>query len=325
MMSTSVILKKKEPWLSRTLQILKNERPFLLMCLPGIIWLLVFVYLPMPGILMAFQRVSIAGKGFFHNLFNPVRWVGLQNLNSYFSSPDFWNTTRNTLLYNLTFLILGVTGSLFVAIAANELWNKQTVKIYQSIMILPAFLSWVIVSYLIYSLLNPQFGVVNGLLVKWGFKPVSWYSEKGVWMILLPLFNLWKGVGVGSIYYFAAISGINPEIYENAMLEGASRFKQIIYITLPLLKQTVIVLTVLNLGNIIRSDFGLFYVSTLQMGRGALYETVSTIDTYTYTMMISGSMSLGTAVGFYQSIVGLAMIVGVNMIIRRIDKDSAIF
>jgi putative aldouronate transport system permease protein len=139
------------------------------------------------------------------------------------------------------------------------------------------------------------------------------------------MFNLWKGVGLGSIYYFAAISGIDLEIYESAMLDGASRFKQIIYITLPMLKHTMIVLTILNLGNIIRSDFGLFYVATLQMGRGALYDTVSTIDTYTYTMMISGSMSLGTAVGFYQSFVGLAMIVGVNMIVRKIDRDSAIF
>jgi len=296
------------------------------MCLPGIIWLLLFAYLPMPGILMAFQRVSIAGQSFFHNLFHPIKWIGMQNFNAYFKSPDFFNTTRNTLLYNLIFLVLGLAASVFVAIAANELWNKRAVRFYQSVMILPAFLSWVIVSYLIYSLLNPQFGVVNNLLVKWGFQPVSWYSNKKAWMILLPLFNMWKGVGLGSVYYFAAISGINPEIYESAMLDGASRFKQIIYITLPMLKQTMIVLTILNLGNIIRTDFGLFYVATLQMGRGALYETVSTIDTYTYSLLMSsGRIALGTAVGFYQSFVGLAMIIGVNLIVRKIDKDSAMF
>jgi len=316
---------KKESWYIKSRKHLKANRMFLLMCLPGVVWLLLFAYLPMPGILMAFQRISIAGGNFFQNLLHPVRWVGMQNFNSYFSSPDFLTTTRNTLLYNISFLILGLASSVFVAVAANELWNKRTVKFYQSVLILPAFLSWVIVSYLIYSLLNPQFGVINGLLVKWGLKPVSWYSEKGVWMILLPLFNLWKGVGLGSIYYFAAISGINPEIYESATLDGASRFKQIIYITLPMLKQTMIVLTILNLGNIIRTDFGLFYVATLQMGRGALYQTVSTIDTYTYTMMMSGSMALGTAVGFYQSLIGLAMIIGVNLIVRRIDPDSAMF
>jgi len=315
----------KKPLYIRFLKALKSDRMFLLMCLPGIIWLLLFAYLPLPGILMSFQRVSIAGKSFFHNLLNPVRWVGMQNLNAYFSSPDFWNTTRNTLMYNLVFLVLGLIGSVFTAIAASELWNKRMVKVYQSIMILPSFLSWVIVSYLIYSLLNPQYGVINRLLAQWGFSPVSWYSEKNAWIVLLPLFNLWKGVGLGAIYYFAAISGINPEIYESAMLDGASRFKQIIYITLPMLKTTMIILTILNLGNIIRSDFGLFYVATLQMGRGALYETVSTIDTYTYTLLQSGSMAVGTAVGLYQSFVGLAMIVGVNLIVRKIDKDSALF
>ena len=311
---------------SRVLKDLKKNKNFLLMCLPGTIWLFLFAYLPMPGILMAFQRIAISGRTFFHNLVNPARWVGMQNFNAYFSSPDFWNTTRNTLMYNTIFLILGLFGAVFVAVAANELWNKRAVKFYQTIMILPAFLSWVIVSYLIFSMLSPQFGVINGLLVNWGFEPVNWYSENRVWLVLLPLFNLWKGVGLSSIYYFAAISGIDQEIYESAMLDGASRFKQIIYITLPMLKTTMIVLTILNLGNIIRSDFGLFYVATMGMGRGALYDAVATIDVYTYTLLMgAGRIALGTAVGLYQSFVGLFMIIGVNLIVRKIDKDSAIF
>jgi putative aldouronate transport system permease protein len=299
---------------------------FLLMCLPAVVYLILFAYLPMPGILMAFQRVAIGGGSFFYNLFHPTAWAGFSNFNAYFGSPFFLSTTRNTVLYNLLFMSLGLFGSVFVAIAASELWNKQIVKFYQSIMILPAFLSWVVVSYLIYSLLNPQFGVVNNLLVQMGLEPVNWYTEKMAWPILLPLFNLWKGVGLGSIYYFAAISGIEQEMYEAAQLEGASRFKQIIYITLPMLKPTMIILTILGLGGIIKSDFGLFYVATLQMGRGALYETVSTIDTYTYSLlMMSGRTALGTAVGLYQSFVGLFMIIGVNMIVRKIDKDSAMF
>jgi len=299
---------------------------FLLMCLPGVVWLLLFAYLPMPGVLMAFQRVAIGGGGFFKNLIQPAAWVGMSNFKAYFGSPFFLSTTLNTLLYNLVFMTLGLVGSVFVAIAASELWNKRIVKLYQSIMILPAFLSWVIVSYLIYSLLNPEFGVVNNLLVHWGFKSVNWYSEKAAWPILLPLFNLWKGVGMGSIYYFAAISGIDPQMYEAAQIEGASRFKQIIYLTLPTLKPTMIILTILGLGGIIRSDFGLFYVATLNMGRGALFDTVSTIDTYTYSLlMMSGKTALGTAVGLYQSFVGLIMIVGVNLIVRKIDKDSAMF
>lgn len=316
----------KKPWIIRFFNNIKANWMFITMCLPGVVILVLFSYLPMPGILMAFQRVRIGGAGFFKNLFNPVAWVGIQNFNAYFLSPDFLRTTLNTLGYNITFMVLGLVGSVFVAVAANELWNKRAVRLYQSIMILPAFLSWVIVSYLVYSLLNPEFGVINVFLKQLGFQGVNWYSEGIVWRFLLPLFNLWKGVGLGSIYYFAAIAGIDQEIYESAMIDGASRFKQIIYITLPMLKPTMIVLTILGLGGIIRSDFGLFYVATLQMGRGALYETVSTIDTYTYTLLMqSGRIALGTAVGFYQSFVGLAMIIGVNMIVRKLDKDSAIF
>jgi putative aldouronate transport system permease protein len=177
-----------------------------------------------------------------------------------------------------------------------------------------------------YSMLEPQFGIFNRILTGWGFERINWYGNKVVWPFILPLLNLWKGVGIGSIYYFAAITGIDVEIYEAAQIEGVSRFKQILYITLPLLKPTIVVLTILGLGSIIRTDFGLFYVATKQMGSGALYDTVSTIDTYTYTLLMnSGKVALGTAVGFYQSLVGLVMIVGVNLIVRRIDKDSAIF
>jgi putative aldouronate transport system permease protein len=223
-------------------------------------------------------------------------------------------------------MALGLAGAVFVAVSANELWNRKLVKLYQTVIIFPAFLSWVIVSYLLYSMLNPQLGVVNGLLTQLGFEPINWYGENKAWPILLPLLNIWKGVGLSSIYYFAAITGIDQEIYEYAEIDGISRFKQIIHITLPLLKPTMIVLTILGLGGIIRTDFGLFYVATLQMGRGALYETVSTIDTYTYTLLMqSGRVALGTAVGLFQSVVGLVMIVGVNMIVRKIDRDSAIF
>ena len=314
------------PWFKRLYLALKSDRKFFLMCLPGIVWLLLFAYLPMPGILLAFQRVSLATNNFFHNLVQPVRWVGLDNFMAYFQSPDFWNTTRNTLLYNITFIILGTCGAIFVAISASELWNKRAAKFFQTVMIFPAFLSWVIVSYLLFSLLDPQFGVINGILTGWGLDPVNWYGNRQAWPVILPLLNLWKGVGIGSIYYFAAITGIDTEIYESAQLDGVSRFKQILYITLPLLKPTIVVLTILGLGGIIRTDFGLFFVVTQQMGGGALYETVSTIDVYTYTLLMrSGRISLSAAVGLYQSVVGLATIIGVNMIVRKLDRDSAIF
>ncbi|MCL2035213.1 MAG: ABC transporter permease subunit [Oscillospiraceae bacterium] len=309
--------------LGRTLY---SDRMFLLMILPGASALFIFNYLPLPGILMAFQTMSLRGSNFFYNLFNPIKWVGLQNFHGYFMSPNFWQTTRNTLGYNLVFLTVGLAANVFVAVAANELWSKKAVKLYQTILIFPAFLSWVIVSYLLFSLLNPDYGVFNNALRSMGLDPVSWYSTSAVWPVLITALTIWKGTGLGSIYYFAAISGIDQEIYESARIDGASRFDQIRHITLPLLSPTMITLTILGLGGIIRTDFGLFYVATLQMGYGALYDTVSTIDTYTYSMAITlGRPSIGTAIGLYQSVVGLFTIIAANAVIRKIDKDSAMF
>lgn len=318
--------KGEGPWYKRILHNLKADRMFLLMVLPGTLALLVFNYLPLPGILMAYQKMSVRSNNFFVNLFHPMRWVGLENFKGYFLSPNFWQTTRNTLGYNIVFLTLGLAANVFVAVAANEIWSKKATKFYQTIIILPAFLSWVIVSYLLYSLLNPDYGVFNGILQGLGLPKISWYTESSIWPFLISALAIWKGTGLGSIYYFAAISGIDQEMYESARIDGATRFKQIWYITLPMLRPTMIILTIMGLGSIIRTDFGLFYVATLQMGRGALYNTVSTIDTYTYSMAISaGKPAIGTAIGFYQSIVGLVTIVGVNMIIRKIDPDSAMF
>lgn len=318
--------KKKGPWYQRFWKTLKADRRFLLMILPGTILLILFSYLPMPGILMAFQKLSMKSNNFFVNLFHPMKWIGFDNFRGYFMSPNFWQTTRNTLGYNIMFLTTGLIGNVFVAIAANELWSKRATKIYQSLMILPAFLSWVIISYLLYALLETDYGVFNQLLTSLGLPTIKWYANSKVWPILICILNLWKGVGLGSIYYFAAICGIDQELYESARIDGASRFKQIRHITLPMLKPTMIILTIMNLGGIIRTDFGLFYVATLQMGHGALYDTVSTIDTYTYSMAISaGKPAIGTAVGLYQAVIGFIMIVSVNMIIRKIDRDSAMF
>jgi putative aldouronate transport system permease protein len=318
---------KKRPLPRRFWDVMKSDWKYWPMLMPGLAWLFLFNYLPLPGILIAFQRISLKSTNFFVNLFNPLKWAGLSNFRGYFTSPDFLITTRNTLLYNFIFIVTGLVAGVFVAIAASELWNRRATKIYQTIMILPAMLSWVIASYLLYSLLEPSFGVLNGALRALGFAPINWYAENGVWVWLLPLLNMWKGVGLGSIYYFAAIAGMDQEIYESAMLDGATRFQQIMRITVPLLRPTMIVLTVLSLGGIIRTDFGMFFVATRNQGMGALYKSLSTVDTYTYSMLMStgGNMSIGAAVGLYQSIVGLVTIVGVNLIIRRVDRESAIF
>jgi putative aldouronate transport system permease protein len=290
---------------------------------PGIIYLLIFAYLPMPGIVMAFQKLT-SGPSFIKSLLS-AEFVGLRNFEFFFISPDAPMALRNTVLYNLVFMLLGLVAAVFVAVAASELYSKRATKFYQTVMILPAFLSWVVVSYLLYSILEPNYGSLNGMLKIFGIAPISWYSDAPKWPFILPFLNLWKGVGMGSIYYFASISGIDQEMYESAWLEGASRFKQIIHITIPCLKTTMIILTILSLGSIIKTDFGLFQIATLNLGRGALYDVATTMDTYVYSTINKGRYTLGAATGLFQSVVGLIMIVSVNAVVRKIDKESAMF
>jgi putative aldouronate transport system permease protein len=273
---------------------------------------------------MAFQKLSLAQSNIFKNILTS-KFIGFENFKFFFNSADAVLITRNTIVYNIVFMALGLVAAVFIAIAANEIYSRLATKFYQTTLILPAFLSWVIVSYLLYSLLEPNFGAVNGALADLGIQGPNWYNESKFWPFILPILNLWKGVGLGSIYYFAAINGIDQEMYESAWLDGASRFKQIIHITIPCLKTTMIILTILSMGSIIKTDFGLFHVSTLAMGRGLLFNVASTIDTYVYSTIQKGKYSLGTAIGLFQSVVGCIMIVGVNAIVRKIDKDSAMF
>lgn len=302
---------------------IRKNRMFLYMLAPGVIYLLIFSYLPMPGIAMAFQKLPVGGS--FIKNFLSAQFVGLHNFEFFFKSPDAPIVLRNTILYNVTFIILGLMASVFVAVAASEIYSKVATKFYQSVMVLPAFLSWVVVSYLVYSILQPDFGSANSLLKSIGVDPVSWYNNNSLWPFILPFLNLWKGVGLGSIYYFAAISGIDQEMYEASWLDGASRFKQIIHITLPCLRTTMIIMTILSMGSMIRTDFGLFYIATNQMGHGALYNVASTIDTFVYSTVSTGKYTLGAASGLFQSVVGLVMILGVNAIVRKVDPDSSMF
>ena len=315
----------KAPKKRSLLQRLYRDRMFLLMALPGILFLLVFAYLPMGGVLVAFKKMTFNQSNFVLNFLHS-QWIGTKNFDFFFKSPDAFRVTRNTVLYNLMFIVSGLVASVFVAISASEIFSKRATKFYQSVMILPAFLSWVIVSYLLYSFLNPTYGFINTTLKSMGLGTVSWYQDQKFWPFIFLFLNLWKNVGLSSIYYFAAISGIDPEMYQSAQIDGATRWKQILHITIPCLRPTMIILTILSLGGIIRSDFGLFWVATLNLGKGSLFNIGSTIDTYIYSALINnGSISLAAASGLYQSIVGFIMIVGANFIVRRIDPEYAIF
>lgn len=299
---------------------LKRYSPLLIMMIPGLLYLLVNNYLPMFGIVIAFKDINFA-KGILAS-----DWVGLKNFEYLFKTSDAFIITRNTILYNVLFLFLGTVLSLSLAILLNEIRRKFLLRTYQAIISMPHLISWVIISYLVYAFLNPENGLMNRtILPMLGMdEGISWYTEAKYWPVILTLVDQWKGIGYGSIVYFAALLGINEEYYEAARIDGASRIQQILRITLPIVVPVIIMMALLQLGRIFYSDFGLFYQVTLNSG--ALFETTATIDTYVFNGLTgSGNMGMSAAAGFYQSVVGFVLVITVNYLVRRKSKESALF
>ncbi|WP_246281253.1 ABC transporter permease [Saccharibacillus qingshengii] len=300
-----------------------RNRALLLLVLPGTVWFLIFAYLPMFGTVLAFKDFRISPDGFFASVLNS-EWVGFKNFEYLFRTSDAYIITRNTILYNVAMIILGLVSAVAFAILLSELLNKRMAKVYQTGMFLPHFLSWVIISYFAFTFLSPDKGVLNQLLTALGMERISWYSEPAYWPLILLFVGIWKGIGYSSVIYLAAITGIDKSYYEAATIDGARKWQQIRYITLPLLRPLMIILTILAIGGIFRSDFGLFY--QLPKDSGALYPVTNVIDTFVYRgLMNMGDIGMSTAAGLYQSLVGLILILTTNYIVRRIDRDQAIF
>lgn len=302
----------------------KNEyrkyAPLLIMMIPGLLYLLINNYLPMLGIVIAFKDVNFA-KGILQS-----DWIGFDNFKYLFKTTDAFIITRNTILYNVVFIVIGTVLSLACAILLNEIKNKVLLKAYQSLITLPHLISMVIVSYLVYALLSADTGFINKTILPWlGIEDgILWYSEAKYWPVILTIVHFWKGVGYSSIVFFAALLGIDEEYYEAARLDGASRWKQIRHITLPILTPIIIMLTLLAVGRIFYSDFGLFY--QVPMNSGALFDTTATIDTYVFRgLMGSGDIGMSTAAGVYQSIVGFILVMLANYSVRLYNKDNALF
>jgi len=300
----------------------RNNKELLLLTIPGAIWFSVFAYLPMFGVIVAFKRWRIHG-GFFESLMNS-KWVGFDNFKFLFQSSDAWLITKNTVLYNIVFIILGIVLPVTLAILLNELLNKKLAKFYQSSMFLPYFLSWVVVSYCLYAFLSPEKGYVNGILQSMGGKGISWYTEPKYWPFIIIFMSQWKAVGYGTVVYLASICGIDKSYYEAAMIDGASKFQQIKYITVPLLKPVMIIMFITSIGGMFRGDLGLFY--QLPKDSGALYPVTNVIDTYVYRgLMNLGDIGMSSAASLYQSFVGLILIVTSNAIVRKVDEENAFF
>ena len=228
------------------------------------------------------------------------------------------------MLYNIVFIVLGVVIPILLAIGINELLNKRLAKFYQSMLFLPYFISWVVVSYFVYAFLSPESGWINGIIEQMGGNPVSWYSEVKYWPFIIIFMGVWKTLGYNIVVYLAAICGIDQTYYEAAMLDGATKWQQIRYITIPLLKPVIIILFILAVGRIFSADFGLFYQVTRDSG--ALYSVTNVIDTYVYRgLMTLGEVGMSSAAALYQSGVGFILIIITNAIIKKIDRDQALF
>lgn len=296
----------------------KKYFPIYLMALPGLIYLFINNYMPIPGLVLAFKKYN-ARKGIWGSDF-----VGLKNFKYLFATQDAFIITRNTICYNAIFIIVNTIFAIFVAILLAELTSKMK-NVYQCLILLPYMISMVIVSYLVFGFLSTENGFINNTVLKaFGADPIAWYMEKKYWPAILVLVNMWKAIGYNCIIYLAAILGIDRGIYESAAIDGASKWQQIKNITIPLLKPTIIMLTLLAVGRIFYSDFGLFY--QVPQNQGALFSVTNTIDTYVYRGLLElGDISMSSAAGLYQSAVGFVLVLGANLIIRKVEPDSAMF
>ncbi|MGN0290061.1 MAG: ABC transporter permease [Lachnospiraceae bacterium] len=311
------LMQRKGKWRRRVIN-LKKSMPLTLMALPGILLMAVFKYLPMSGIILAFKRFNVR-EGIFGS-----RFIGWENFKFLFRSSDAWIITRNTLLYNLAFIALDVIFAVTFAIILNELLHKKRAKLFQSIYIAPYFLSWVAVSFVAYAFLSTDNGLLNHLLSSFGKEPVSWYVQSKWWPLIIIVFEVWKTVGYSTVMYMGALTGIPNDYYEAALVDGATKWQQIRHITIPCLKTMMLVLVTLAIGRIFFSDFGLFY--QLPRNSGPLFSTTNVIDTYIYrALKETGDIGMSAAANLYQSVVGFVMVVAVNFIIRRVDKESALF
>ena len=302
-------MKKAEVKKGKKKNVLKEYWPLYLMMLPALLYLLINNYIPMAGMVIAFKKLNFA-KGIWAS-----PWAGLDNFKFLFASKDAWIITRNTLLYNVAFILVNMVVGIAIAILITEIRNTKLKKIYQSAILLPFLMSMVILSYIVYARLSAENGLVNNsILPLFHIDPIQWYQKPKYWPAILIIANCWKGVGYGCLIYIASLIGIDPSFYEAARLDGASKWQEITKITLLLL----------SIGRIFYSDFGLFY--QVPMNSGVLFPTTNVIDTYVYRALIEqGNISMSSAAGVYQSLVGFCVVMLSHWIVRKVDKDQALF
>ena len=295
----------------------KSDRQLFTMCIPAIIKLFIFSYLPMVGIIMAFQNF-MPRKGIWGSEF-----VGLDNFKFFFKSNDWVRITSNTIIMNLIFIATGLVFSILIALLMYEITSKAYLKVMQTMMFFPYFISWTLVGLILLMFLNSN-GIITVAFKSITGESINFYSNPDCWKLILTIVNIWKGAGISAIIYYANMMSIDKEYYEAAKIDGANKFQEAWYITLPQIKTMVIVLTVMAMGNIIRADFGIFYF--VPRNSAMLYSATDVIDTYVYRAVSQlGDFSMASAVGLFQSVIGFFLIIITNTIVRKVNKNAALF
>ena len=292
--------------------------PLTLLILPSLITIILFRYLPMFGLVLPFKNMSSITNGFFNS-----EWCGFDNFKFIFSGSDAIIAVRNTILYNLGFIIVNIVLGVLVALMLFELSSKF-VKIYQTLIFLPYFISWVVGAFVVKGFLDTDYGIINNLLANFSFDKIEWYSDPKYWPFIIMVISAWKGLGYNVVLYYASLIGINPEYYEATRLDGANKFQQIIYVSIPMIKRVIVVLFILNVGKIMHADFGLFYNVPLNIS--ALRSTTDVLDTYVYRAMVElGDIGMSSATAFFQSVIGFVLVVLTNLFVKRIDEEKSLF
>ncbi|MDR1643427.1 MAG: ABC transporter permease subunit [Clostridiales bacterium] len=304
--------------MNKFLRKLNKNKIFLIMLAPAVVYALLFSYLPMAGIVLAFKKYTYAG-GIFGSA-----WNGLKNFEFFFRSGKALLVSKNTVLYNLAFIILNTLTQMTVAILLVELNGKYFKKIAQSLMFLPYFISWVIVSVIAFNMLSNDFGFVNSFLVSMGFEKISFYNNGKYWPVILSIFNVWKSVGYGSVLYLAAIMGIDTEVYDAAAIDGANVFQRIFRVTIPQMAPTMVILLLLSIGGIFRGNFDMFY--NLVGNNGILHPATDVIDTFTFRALITNNdFGMSAAVGLFQSVLCFVTVLVANKLVNNYDPDYSLF
>ena len=301
----------------------KDDFQLTMLGMPAFVWFIVFSYLPMFGALIAFKNFRVYPGGFLESIIKS-QWVGFDNFKFFFAMQDLLPLTRNTVLYNIVFITIDRVLPITFAIMMSNIYSKRKAKIYQTLMVMPNFMSWVVCAYFVFAFLNHDKGLVNRVLETLGGERIKWYLSPQYWPFLLVFLHIWKGVGYGMIVYLATIAGLDTSMYEAAVIDGASKFQQAIYITLPGLKTMLVLMFIQAVGGIFNSDFGLFYQAT----RGAnypLYPVVANIDIKIYNMLVGGTTTIGrtSATSFFKSVLSCILVLSANGIVRKIEPHSA--